>query len=646
MRLLSLFFVCLLIKANAQNEPVHPGDFNMDGVVTIHDALYWGLAQGETGLTRANATINWTPQPANDWDESIRQVNNKFQDADGNGVIDTFDLEVLHQNFDSTHIYVIKDGTDRQSSLWVEYFSSENSNERTHRYEIRMKDDSLHGIAFTFDFSNFGNAVLDIQASLDGLPLENDALIVEVLEETESKLHVAITRTDETNYILIGETIVNIVVCEDVASLVAPPEVSIRDAEMLQADEGRVAIYDHTFQTPPPPEPECKTLWNGEQCLYENGIINAQVVEENFAFEGWMDDKRAGIHLGCRRWQGENISQYDSLSFLIRTDEEGIGKSVGLFVADIHGNLSNAFIANDLDTNFRQFQFPLEMLENDEPVLQAIDWIYFEAANNEDDFTIYVDEIVMDNDIPLWNGEKCAYRDGIINEENAHMGQYSFERIVNPYDWNHSLIDLHCQQDMTVNLSLSQEIRFYAKADQLGKTFDFYVSEAFRQWGDCNTLNINDYIEEGELTDDYRLVRIPLDSLKNENCTLEKVQGLHFFNPQDIEFKFYIDDVDVYSESCIISTTTPSESTDNQQLIIYPNPASEILSIQLQARQSTQGQVRIFDIQGRLLDHLNIQLTTGQNIITYAPSKLTAGVYVIHIHSEHEFYNGKFMIGN
>ncbi len=643
---LSLFFVCLYISVNAQNEPLLPGDFNMDGIVSIHDALYWGLAHGETGPPRTAATINWTPQPTDDWDESIRQVNNKFQDGDGNGLIDTFDLEALHQNFDSTHMYVIKDGTDRQSALWIVHFASENSVERMHRYEVRMKDDSLHGIAFTFDFSNFDNAVLDIGVSLDGLPLENDALIVEVLEEAESKLHLAITRTDKTNYILVGEPIVNIVVCEDVASLTAPPKVYVKDAEILQADEGRVAIYDHEFQTPPPPMPECKVLWNGEQCLYQNGTINSQVVDYNFAFEGWLDDKRAGIQMGCHRWQGENISQYDSLSFLIRTNEEGIGKSIGFFIADIHGNLSNPFIVNELDTAFQQFQLPLQALENDEPILEAIDWIYFEALKSEDEFTIYVDQIVMDGNTPLWNGEKCYYRDGTINEENAHTGQYSFERIVEPYEWNHSVIDLNCQQDMTVNLSLSDEIRFYAKADQLGKTFDFYVSEAFKEWGNCNALDISHYIEGGELTADYRLVTIPLEDLKNENCLLEKVQNLHFFNPDDIEFKFYIDDIEVYSETGCFTPAEVPEQTEYQQLIIYPNPASEILSIQLHARQSTQGEVRIFDMQGRILDHLSIQLTAGPNTFTYAPTILNVGLYVIHIQSENNIYNGKFVVSN
>jgi len=96
----SCFLMCIYAQLNAQN-------------------VYWGLAHGETGPTRSNADIDWIPQTADDWDESIRMVNNKFQDGDGNGLIDTFDLEALYQNFDSTHIYIIKDSVTEENYFWL-----------------------------------------------------------------------------------------------------------------------------------------------------------------------------------------------------------------------------------------------------------------------------------------------------------------------------------------------------------------------------------------------------------------------------------------------------------------------------------------------------------------------------------------------
>ena len=632
----------MYIHVNAQNEPVMPGDFNMDGVVSIHDALYWGLAHGQTGTTRPNADIEWTPQPATDWDESIRLVNNKFQDGNGDGLIDTFDLEALYQNFDSTHIYIIKDNDTVENFVDIEHYATESDDIRNNRYEVRVKDPTLHGIAFTFDYSNYGDAAIDAGVDISGLSIENDGIVVDVLQEDDHLLHVAVTRTDQTNIELGNDPIVNIVICEDIATLVDPPQVYLKNGEIITAGEERQIIPIATYNTPPPPVPECKVLWNGEQCLYQNGTINEEEVEFDYCFEGSLYEGKAGIEMGCRRWSGDDISGYDTLSFIIKTDVAGIGESVEFFIADISQNYSNKIMVNNLDTAFQKIEFPIEVLENDESVLQAIDWIYFEAVG-ESQLTIYVDDILLNGWLPLWNGQKCWYRDGTLNGEEVNNGQYSFERIINPYEWNHSAIGLHCEQDSWVNLSESDEIRFYAKADQPGKTFNFFASEAYREWFDCNTLNINDYIEGGELTEHYRLVTIPLDSLKNENCTLEKVQTVHFFNQDDIEFKFYIDDVHVYSENCMTSVEDPL--TEYQQLIIYPNPASEFLSIHLHSRQSTQGEVRIFDMQGRFLDRLNIHLTAGQNTFTYAPTVQTTGVYVIHLESEYEFFIGKLVIG-
>jgi len=554
-------------------------------------------------------------------------------------------LEALYQNFDSTHTYIIKDSITEQNYVWLEHYATESGGIRNNRYELRIKDDTLHGMAFTFDYSNYGDAAIDVGVDIEGLLIENDGIVVGVLKEADYQLHIAVTRTDQTNLSVGNDPVVNIIICEDIATLTEPPEVHIKYGEIIKADESRQQIQIHSYQTPPPPEPECKTLWTGEQCLYQNGRINSEEVDENFCFEGWLYGNWSGIHMGCNNLLGEDISNYDTLSFRIKTDEQGIGESVDFFIINIEEYFGSPLIINDLDTIFQKIEVPLAELENDNDVLQAVKWLYFEASQNGKEFTIYVDDILLNDWLPLWNGEKCWYRDGTLNEEEAHNGRYSFERIINPDEWNHSVIGIHCEQNMTLNLSQSDEIRFYTKADQIGKTFNFYASEAYREWGDCNTLNIDDYIEEGELTDHYRLVRIPLDSLKNENCLLEKVQALHFFNHDDIEFKFYIDDVDVYSEESCITSVTPPESTDNQQLIIHPNPTSDFLSIHLHSRQSTQGTVRIFDMQGKILDRLSVHLVAGQNTITYAPATLNAGVYVIHLESEHEFYNGKFVIG-
>jgi len=78
---------------------VLPGDFNNDGVADKTDLIYWGLAEGYTGYTRPDATTIWIPQDSPEWDAFIGGINCKHQDADGNGIIDEADFDVLVSNY-------------------------------------------------------------------------------------------------------------------------------------------------------------------------------------------------------------------------------------------------------------------------------------------------------------------------------------------------------------------------------------------------------------------------------------------------------------------------------------------------------------------------------------------------------------------
>jgi len=85
-------------------EPVWPGDFNNDGLVDQSDVLYWGLAcEGITGPVRSNASTEWTEQESTNWSASINGVNNKHQDANGDGIINLQDYQVLIDNYGRTH---------------------------------------------------------------------------------------------------------------------------------------------------------------------------------------------------------------------------------------------------------------------------------------------------------------------------------------------------------------------------------------------------------------------------------------------------------------------------------------------------------------------------------------------------------------
>lgn len=88
-----------------------PGDNNRNGVVDGDDIFPIGIYYGHSGTPRTGATTNWTGQTAQDWpgglfvDYMYLQdfMSLKFADANGDGVIDSLDADVVMANCGMTH---------------------------------------------------------------------------------------------------------------------------------------------------------------------------------------------------------------------------------------------------------------------------------------------------------------------------------------------------------------------------------------------------------------------------------------------------------------------------------------------------------------------------------------------------------------
>lgn len=139
---------------------VWPGDANEDGIADNLDILALGIANGTTGLTRSNATINWIGQLATDWNQSfLNGTNYKYADCDGNGNIDLADTAAVIQNFGLTHTLqqqsVVYNQT--QPDLQIAIGQSVLAPASTGTISVSLGTaalpvDSLYGIAFTLHF--------------------------------------------------------------------------------------------------------------------------------------------------------------------------------------------------------------------------------------------------------------------------------------------------------------------------------------------------------------------------------------------------------------------------------------------------------------------------------------------------------------
>lgn len=80
-----------------------PGDLNNDGTANHIDLLALGLAYGQEGPPREFFTPDWVPQEGPPWPQQLplSGVNYGFIDANGDGRIDSLDIELIPFNYDS-----------------------------------------------------------------------------------------------------------------------------------------------------------------------------------------------------------------------------------------------------------------------------------------------------------------------------------------------------------------------------------------------------------------------------------------------------------------------------------------------------------------------------------------------------------------
>ncbi len=89
--------------------------------------------------------------------------------------------------------------------------------------------------------------------------------------------------------------------------------------------------------------------------------------------------------------------------------------------------------------------------------------------------------------------------------------------------------------------------------------------------------------------------------------------------------------------------TNISEKPDNNGVVInslYPNPASDVVNIDVSASKNTAVNIECFDLFGRSMMQLKYNLRGGNNTISFSSSDLKNGVYFLRMNSEDGlFYN-------
>lgn len=215
--LILVCFVCLLpFSLEAQPLTVWPGDANNNGECNHVDLLHVGLNAGQTGSSRNQPSIVWSPQQAQGWPQT-NAINLAHSDCDGNGVIDRTDVLAVRGNFGLLAGGVLQTpdqntlGGPASPILLIDIVPDtvlvQGTTTLTANLSLGTPSnplDSLYGIAFTIDYDP--GIVDQLSLNLNGGWLNDDstAVIVSDVDSTLGKIRIGITRFDHANRVGYG----------------------------------------------------------------------------------------------------------------------------------------------------------------------------------------------------------------------------------------------------------------------------------------------------------------------------------------------------------------------------------------------------------------------------------------------------------
>ncbi|MGB1316779.1 MAG: PKD domain-containing protein, partial [Flavobacteriales bacterium] len=234
------------------SDDVWPGDANSDNIVTNADALYLGLAFGQTGPTRPAATINWVGQPAADWtfNFAANNVNLKHADCDGNGIVNFDDTLAIDFNYLNTHSKFEAPPAGGNPPIWIEATPDTVGLEHVidivvHLGTADQPVADLHGVAFSLTFDealvqqqgmslNFDNCVLGT-AGADVLTFQKTMFL-------DGAIDIAVTRNTLIDFDGYGPIVHGRIVTTDNLSGYADLPIGVSGITALSAEEEDVLL--------------------------------------------------------------------------------------------------------------------------------------------------------------------------------------------------------------------------------------------------------------------------------------------------------------------------------------------------------------------------------------------------------------------
>ncbi|MEM9983584.1 MAG: T9SS type A sorting domain-containing protein [Bacteroidota bacterium] len=230
---------------------VYPGDVNYDQVANVWDVLPIGVAYGQTGPSRPNASLNWAGQTSLGWGDSLANgLDLKHADCDGNGIIDANDTLAILQNYQSTHTAIGPKNLTNGVPLYMDMPSTQFPGD-TLTIPIMLGNldtitSNLYGLAFSIDYDSslIAPNSLSLQFANSWIGTDDqDMLSLYHDDFAQSKVEVGMVRTDGIEVSGYGQIATIIVVLDDdIAKRSIPFEMQWAAVDLIHYDESPIEV--------------------------------------------------------------------------------------------------------------------------------------------------------------------------------------------------------------------------------------------------------------------------------------------------------------------------------------------------------------------------------------------------------------------
>jgi PKD repeat protein len=255
------------------------------------------------------------------------------------------------------------------------------------------------------------------------------------------------------------------------------------------------------------------------------------------------------------------------------------------------------------------------------------------VANN------YVPENYANNESKWQLTDKASYTGGLSYMlNNFDVGIYDIDAFVTPeYDLSASFVsDLSFKYSLATKAAYADEIK-----DRLRVFYSIDCGETWRLMYNEQGLQL---ITAGNTTQNFvpnreeqwREVRVQIPNLAlNNGSAMFKFE----FTRDRYTNNLYIDDINIDEAYTSINET----SGKNTNLSVYPNPTRGNVTVSLNIPNSENGNVKIFDMTGKLVFETNKSFSAGENKFSIN-EKLSSGIYQLNVLAGKNTFQKKLQI--